>query len=56
MQEVKRYLIEPVELKRIRSQLEYRLQLKENVKELQLPQSRDEEKGGTLFSRFKKLF
>ena len=50
----KKYLIEPVHLKRIRSQLEYQLQLQKNIQELQLPTKK--EKNGGLFSKIKKLF
>ncbi len=53
--EKKEYLIEPVQLKRIRSQLEYRLRLQENIKELQTKQQTEEEKKG-MFAKLKKLF
>ena len=42
------YLIEPVHLRRIKSQLEYRLRLQQNIKELQTPQQKQEEKSGLL--------
>ena len=46
------YLIEPVQLKRLKTQLEYRLRLKENIKGLK---SHPNQKSG-LLSRLKKLF
>lgn len=52
----KEYLIEPVQLKRIKAQLEYRLRLQNNIKELQTRQQTDETEKQTLFARLKKLF
>ena len=54
MMQKKEYLIEPVHLKRIKSQLEYRMQLKKNIQELQLPQKKEEQSG--FFAKIKKLF
>ena len=48
----KEYLIEPVRLKQLKTQVEYRLRLKENIKGLKSPA---DEKSG-LLSRLKKLF
>ncbi len=56
MMQKKEYLIEPVELRRIRAQLEYRLHLKENVKELQVHQQKETKGKKTLFAKLKKLF
>ena len=53
MQE-KRYLIEPVHLRQIKTQLAYRLRLQENVQELKKEQK--EERGSSLLSKLKRLF
>lgn len=47
-----KYLIDPIHLKRLKTQLQYRLRLKENIKELQT----EPKKTGSILDKLKKLF
>ena len=51
MMHEKKYLIEPVQLKRMKAQLQYRLHLQKNIEELQ-----KKKKKNSIFSRLKELF